>query len=106
MPNSLLDQNAESIAKTQGDKEEDIVEIYQAPNKNEIRLIEVAEYIGTTEEVLNFSFDPKPEKGINFPISIAMVSTEEIQWIFEKKLKLPRGWGSPKELRLIYRRAE
>jgi len=100
-----LEQIAEELARAHAEAEEDTVEIYIAPDNSEIRLIEVAETVGTTNEILPFQFDSQPARGIDFPLSIVMVSADEMQAILNGELELPEGWGTPDSLRLIFRRS-
>ncbi len=104
MNTTSVEQNAMELAQTHAEGEGDILEIYMAISENEIRLIEVAETVGTTHEVLPFQFDPQPAEGLFFPISIVMVSVEEMEKIMNGTLPLPDGWGVPDRLQLIFRR--
>lgn len=101
---ATLEQTAETLAKAHAEAEEDTIEIYLSPDEKVIRFIEVAETVGTTNELLPFRFDPKPEKGIAYPLSIIMASEEEMRSVFDGTLELPEGWGPPDRLRLIFRK--
>jgi hypothetical protein len=101
-----LEQTAGELATAHAKSEEDTLEIYLAPDKGEIRLVEVSETVGTTNEVLPFQFDPQPAKGIFFPLSVVVVSPEEMKRILNGELNLPEGWGTPDRLRRIFRKGE
>ena len=104
MAATTIEQTAIMLAQSHAGQEQDTIEIYLAPHESEIRLIEVAEDVGTTNEILPFHFNPQPEKGVPYPLYIVMVSPDEMRSIQNNTRDLPKGWGPVAELRLIFER--
>lgn len=72
--------------------------IFLYPHNRQIRLLEVSEGSPSTGKLYPFTFAPDEEHGISFPLVLIEVSPQEAHLIESGKLKLPRGWGSSREL--------
>lgn len=75
--------------------------VYLAEAEDEIRLVEVSGSLDTVGEVLPFRFAANPDMGVEYPSVVVLLSPEEWERVDGGKLKLPRGWGSAKNLRKI-----
>jgi hypothetical protein len=48
--------------------------------------------VPTTGEVLPFSFQSDPERGVDYPSTVILLSPLEWQRIQNRELELPPGW--------------
>lgn len=75
--------------------------VYLAEALDEVRLVEVTDAVGTTNEVLPFRFAAQPQLGIDYPSVVVLVSRQEWADLVAGRLNLPKGWGKPAELKKI-----
>ncbi len=99
-PGSFL-QIAKCLAKEHRTSDTKITRIMMVPQSKDddtIRLIEVTGSVGTTNEVLPFTFGPQPEKGLHFAISVILLSEKEYDTLQAGDLELPDDWGPIEDL--------
>lgn len=96
---SILDA-AQELAKAhrQRDPETRAVFLYSGDGDDEIRLLEVSASAPTTNEVLPFRFDARPELGVPYRSVVVIVSPEEWAAIEQGHLPLPHGWANARPL--------
>lgn len=92
---------AKQLAMAHRDADAELTRVLMVtPSKHddEIRLLEVTGSVGTTHEILPFTFAPQPDKGWNFAMSVILVSQEEYDDLQAGELDLPDDWGSVDDL--------
>jgi len=89
-----LRDNARELAQAhrQADSKTRLIKFFPANGTEEIRLLEVSEAVPTTGEVLPFSFQSDPERGVDYPSTVILLSPLEWQRIQNRELELPPGW--------------
>ncbi len=88
-----IKEQAELLAKENVEAEPTIKHVYWFPDENEVRLVEVAEDIPTSEEdedIAPFYFAASVSDGLPAPSAIALIHIDE----YRRKMKLPEGWGT------------
>ena len=93
-----LKETAEALVSKHVEVDPEITHVFLARNENEIRIVEITSSVGTTKEIIPFSFKSRPRLGIHFPTVIILLSPEELELLKKKELELPKGWGAFKNL--------
>ena len=62
-----------------------------------IRLLEVSESVPPIGELLPFDFDAAPKDGVPYPLSIILISPEDMAGIETGKISLPADWLSVRQ---------
>lgn len=71
-----------------------------------VRLLEVTGSVGTTNEILPFTFAARPDEGLRVAMSVTLVSEEEHAALCTGELDLPDGWGAVGDLEELHAKPE
>jgi len=85
---------ARELARLHRDEDPDTQEVYFFEAPGEVRLLEISGSVGYTGELLPFKFGARPDKGIDYPSVVILLTPEELEDLREGRLALPDGWGA------------
>lgn len=91
---------ARSLARTHRKSDPDIVAVYVVPRDDEVRIVEVSNSVGTTNEVIPLRFSKNPTENLQFDTIIVLMSNEEYTAYKNGDLDLPDGWVNLTEVEL------
>ena len=86
-----IEKQAKLLARENVEAEPNIKRVYWFPDEKEVRLVELADNIPTSEEdedVAPFYFAASAADDLPAPSAIALIHIDEY-----RKLNLPEGWG-------------
>lgn len=86
----------EHIIRRHRERDPLTTEIYYSETSEELRLLEISEDVTTVGAVIPFRF--RPHDGYLLPISIAVISPEELELLKQGDIDMPEGWGRLEEM--------
>ena len=89
----------EQIAQKHRERDPLTTHIYYSETSEELRMLEVSNDTSTIPAIIPFRF--KPHDDYPLPISIAVISPEELKLLKEGELDLPEGWGKFEDLKQV-----
>jgi hypothetical protein len=93
-------QGPSSLARTHRQSDPDIIAVYVVPRDDEVRIVEVSNSVGTTNEVIPLRFSKNPTENLQFDTVIVLMSNEEYIAYKNGDLDLPDGWVNLTEVEL------
>lgn len=89
---------AEKLAEAHRQEDPATTEIYVVEASDEVRLVEVSGSVAPTgaPEVLPFRFTAQPDKGVDYPSVVVLLSPDEWEAVKRADLDLPYGWDRDK----------
>jgi hypothetical protein len=97
---SQVNTQARSLAREHRKSDPDIVAVYVVPREDEVRIVEVSNSVGTTNEVIPLRFSKNPGEGLPLDTVIVLMSKEEYKAYEDGDLDLPEGWVNLTEIKL------
>ncbi len=87
-----VNTQARELAREHRKSDPDIIAVYVVPRADEVRIVEVSDSVGTTNEVIPIRFSKNPTEGLPFDTVIVLMSKEEYKAYEDGDLDLPEGW--------------
>ena len=106
MAKKSLENAARELVEAHREADSGVSHAFLSRKDNEIRIVEVTDSVGTTNEIIPFRFKSRPDLGVPYPSVIILLSPDELGLLKKDKLKLPKGWGSFKDLSPIEFKSE
>lgn len=82
-----------ATAHRQGDPGTHIIKFMQAPNSNDLLLLEVTTSVPPVNETLPFGFAADLANGVEYPSVVILLNPADWDLVREEKLPLPQGWN-------------
>lgn len=98
MAKKSVEDAAKELVEKHREVDPEITHAFLSPKGNEIRIVEITNSVGTTNEIIPFRFKSRPDLGVPYPSVIILLSPDELGLLKRNKLKLPKGWGTFQEL--------
>ncbi|MGM0578222.1 MAG: hypothetical protein ACQEXJ_21035 [Myxococcota bacterium] len=89
-----IEETARELAAAHRAEDPDTLAVYLVPDPKgqEVRLIEVSASVDPVGDVLPFRLEPAPDKGIDYPVVILLLSPTDWEQLQRSELELPEGW--------------
>lgn len=90
---SVLDV-AKKLAESHKKEDPETTDIFVAEATDEVRLVEVSGSLGSTgsRAVLPFRFNARPDRDVDYPSVVVLLSPNEWKAVQAGELSLPSGW--------------
>jgi hypothetical protein len=94
---------AKKLAEDHKKEDPETTDVFVAEATDEVRLIEVSGSLGPTapRAVLPFRFNARPDKGVDYPSVVVLLSPSEWEAVQRGELELPEGWDKDKLKKVV-----
>ena len=94
VPQMTYDEQTQSMAANHYADDPFLLAVWSFPDPEQqvVRLVEIANMLAPTDDVMPFGWGPMPEYGYQFPSCLILLHTDEWNKVLAGELKLPAGW--------------